>query len=92
MFSHDVFLRTSDSHPIYDLNGTRINNAKNILLGNHVWIGMQSLILKGTIIGDNVIVAARSTVTNTSESNPNIILAGSPAKQLKHHIQWERTR
>ena len=38
MFSNTIIIRTSDSHPIYDIEGKRINPAKSIHIGDHVWI------------------------------------------------------
>lgn len=46
MFSHDIYVRTTDSHSIIDACGQRINEAKSIIIGHHVWVGMQCLILK----------------------------------------------
>ena len=38
MFSNSIIVRTSDSHPIYNNEGNRTNPAKNVVIGNHVWI------------------------------------------------------
>ena len=90
MFSHDIFVRTSDSHSVLNSEGTRTNRAKDISIGNHCWIGMQSLILKGGEIKDNSIVAARSVVTKQFEAN--VLIGGSPAQVLKNNINWSRKR
>ena len=59
MFSHDIRVRTSDSHSIIDSEtGARINHAKNVTIGDHCWIGMYVLILKGAVLSNNSIVAA----------------------------------
>ena len=89
MFSHDIYLRTTDSHPIFK-HGERINKAKNINIGNHVWVGMQSLILKGANIPDGCIVGARTLVTE-SKFTPNSIIIGQPAKLVKNDIKWNRS-
>ena len=39
MFSGDIFLTTSDMHPIFDNEGERINVPLPISLGDHVWVG-----------------------------------------------------
>lgn len=90
MFSHDIFLRTTDSHAIL-YKGKRINQAKNIQIGNKVWIGMQTIILKGANIPDGCIIGARSTITN-SIMKSNSIYAGSPAKLIKDDIFWTKQR
>ncbi|WP_298480354.1 hypothetical protein [uncultured Maribacter sp.] len=92
MFSNDIDVRTGDSHSIID-NTTqeRINYAKNVTIGNHVWVGAHTSILKGASIANDSIVATRSVVTNSHE-NPNSILAGMPAKEVKQNINWDRKR
>lgn len=64
MFSTDIDVRTGDSHSIIDINtGNRINYARDVIIGNHVWCGAHSSILKGSIIPDDVIIGTRSVVT-----------------------------
>jgi acetyltransferase-like isoleucine patch superfamily enzyme len=46
-----------------------------------VWIGMNSVILKGSRIGDNSIIGAGSLVTGIIP--PNVIAGGNPAKVLR---------
>jgi len=41
----------------------------DIVIGNNVWIGANSIILKGTHIGDNCVIAAGSIVSDTLEKN-----------------------
>lgn len=90
MFSHDIDLRTTDSHSIL-MDGKRINCAKDITIGNHVWIGLQSLILKGANIPDGCVIGARSIV-GSSEMEPNSLYAGAPAKLINRDITWKRER
>ncbi|MBQ0075134.1 MAG: acyltransferase [Prevotella sp.] len=91
MFSHDIRVRTSDSHSVLDQDGKRTNPAKDISIGNHVWIGLEVLILKGSEIKDNSVVAARSMVTKPF-TKKNCLIAGAPAKELKLNINWSRDR
>lgn len=90
MFSHDIYIRTTDSHSIIKDN-VRINQAKNITIGNHVWIGMQTLILKGAYIPDGCIIGARSIIPS-SKMGENCIYAGAPAQLIKKDISWKRER
>lgn len=47
LFSFGIWLRTADPHLIYSCEThERINPSKNILIGDHVWIGQGSLVLK----------------------------------------------
>lgn len=45
MISNGVCFRSSDSHSILNNKGERINPAGDIVINNHVWIGMHSIIL-----------------------------------------------
>jgi len=54
----------------------------DIIIGNDVWIGYQSLILSGVNIGNGAIVGARSVVTKDVPAYS--IVGGNPAK----HIKW----
>ncbi len=54
---------------------------KDIVLGNDVWIGGNSIITAGVKLADGIIVAAGSTVTKSFEEK-NIIIAGVPAKKI----------
>lgn len=53
-----------------------------IEIGNDCFIGMNSIILKGTKLGNNVIVGAGSVVHGTFPDN--CIIAGNPAKIVKN--------
>jgi acetyltransferase-like isoleucine patch superfamily enzyme len=52
----------------------------DVVIGNDVWLGMESLILSGVAIGDGAVVAARSVVTKDVE--PYTIVGGNPAKVI----------
>lgn len=55
---------------------------EEIVLGDNVWVGWNSTILKGVRIGDNSIVGANSLVTRGNYP-ANVIIAGNPAKIIK---------
>ena len=42
---------------------------KEITIGNNVWIGANTIILKGVKIGDNVVIAAGSIINKNLDSN-----------------------
>lgn len=92
MFSSFIELRTSDSHTIYDINtNKRENYAKDISIGNHVWVGAHSNFLKGSVIPDNCIIAMRAMVTKQF-NEPNCIIGGFPAKIINRNKNWKRER
>ena len=77
---HEQFkLISSSGHPskFYFLN------EKPIVIGNDVWIGFNSTILKGITIGNSSIVAANSVVINNVP--PNVTIAGNPAKIIRNN-------
>lgn len=52
------------------------DNPKPIIIGNNVWIGTNSIILKGTSIGNNCVVSCGSVVKGHYEKNS--IIQGNP--------------
>ena len=54
---------------------------KETKIGNYCFLGTGSVILPGTILGDNVVVGANSTVKGIYPDN--CIIAGSPAKIIR---------
>ena len=61
---------------------------RTIKIGNHVWIGTSAIILKGSVIRENSIVAAGAIVSG--EFPPNSVIAGNPAKVVKKNVVWQR--
>lgn len=55
--------------------------AKSIEIGENVFIGTGTIILKGTNIGANAVIGAGSVVRGIVE--PNSIYAGNPARRIK---------
>lgn len=92
MLSNQISIRTTDHHSILDSHGNRLNPGADVIIGSHVWIGYQCLILKGAVIPDNCVIGARSLVTASLNANHNSLVAGSPAKILKDNINWCRKR
>lgn len=89
VFAHETLVRTTDSHSILDSEGKRINPAQDVIIGNHVWVGLGVLILKGSKIADHNIIAAKSLVSSKAPYESNIIMAGGPAKKIKEGINWD---
>lgn len=89
MLAYGIEFRTGDSHSIVD-NDTRkrINWAKDIVVGNHVWIAAHAIVLKGSSIGNNSVIGTNSLVT--SDIPNNSIAVGIPAKVIKSNIDWVR--
>lgn len=54
---------------------------KKIKIGNNVWVGWNTIILKGVTIGDNSVIAAGSVVVKNVPAN--VMVAGNPAVVIK---------
>lgn len=90
MFSWDVTIMASDYHTIYEKTGQVFNKAVGgVSLGNNIWVGCKSMILKDAQIGSGSIVGACSVVTRQFKDE-NCVLAGNPAKIVKRDIRWSR--
>ncbi|WP_438349493.1 acyltransferase [Paenibacillus sp. FA6] len=79
--SWDVVISDTDYHEIVGTSST-----KPIVIGDEVWIGCKSTILKGVTIGNGAVVAAGSVVTKDVE--PYSLVGGIPAKVIKRNIRW----
>ena len=91
LFSSDIQLRTGDSHSVLDLQGRRINASKDIVVGEHVWVGTKAFLSKGAQVAPHSIVGACSLVTKAF-SEPHCSLAGVPAKIVKREVDWSIRR
>lgn len=91
MFSRGINIRTGDAHSILDVNGKRINKSQSVIIGDHCWIGMHSIIMKGTVVERNSIIGAGSIVSSKFEKG-NCIIAGIPGRVIRTEINWCRQR
>lgn len=78
----EVIIRDTDEHQIDNKENTQA-----ITIGNNVWIGMRSIILKGVHIGDGAIIAAGSVVTKDVPSGS--LVGGNPAKVIRENVTWK---
>ncbi|MDE7455902.1 MAG: CatB-related O-acetyltransferase [Prevotella sp.] len=60
---------------------TAWDNKGDIVIGNDVWIGYDTVIMAGVTIGDGAIVGARAVVTKDVE--PYSIVGGVPAREIR---------
>lgn len=84
--SWDVNIIDSDRHDIF-INNQKQTKTEPITIGNNVWIGSRTSILKGVRIGDGAIIGAGSIVVKDVPSNT--MVAGVPAKIIKSNVSWE---
>jgi acetyltransferase-like isoleucine patch superfamily enzyme len=79
--ANGVVIRDNNAHSI---NGKKDSNP--VIIGNHCWIGTNAVILPGTKLGNNCVVAAGSIVNK--EFPDNCLIGGVPAKIIKTDIEW----
>ncbi len=82
--SEEVILSDSDNHKVLCSNRP---STGAISIGDHVWIGMRSMILKGVTIGKGSIIAAASVVVK--DVSDNCLVGGVPAKLIRDNYSWE---
>jgi acetyltransferase-like isoleucine patch superfamily enzyme len=75
-FSYQNMVITSN----HDMSSMNTIYAKEIVIGQNVWIGSRVTILGGVHIGQNTVIGAGSVVTK--DIPPNVFAAGIPAKPL----------
>lgn len=89
MFADNIDIWATDSHPIFDRSSNQIlNSSKPIIIKNHVWLGKNTTVLKGTILEEGTVVGMNSTVTKSTK--PYNLVAGYPARLLRENISWNR--
>ncbi|MEG3132032.1 acyltransferase [Rouxiella sp. T17] len=80
----------SDLHSIFSIeSGMRINNAKDVVIKDRVWLATNSIVLKGTILENDTVVGAGSVVSGKFSSNS--VIAGNPGRIVKENTSWSRT-
>jgi len=88
MLSGGINFWATDGHAIVQ-NGEAINEAKPIIIGNHVWIGADVRLCKGSKVADNSIAGLGAVIAGKFDE-PNVVIAGNPAKIVKHDVNWDR--
>jgi acetyltransferase-like isoleucine patch superfamily enzyme len=87
LFSSGIHARTGDSHSVVDLAGRRINPSRDIVIGDHVWVGMGATLLKGALVAESSVIAAQAVVTKQFPA-PNVVIAGNPARVVREGVDW----
>lgn len=76
----------NDFHPLpysecYPVERLDLLKKRPVVIGESCFLGANSIILKGTTLGKNVVVGAGSVVSGTFPDN--VIIAGNPARIIK---------
>ncbi len=96
LIAHNCNIFDSNCHPLdaeerrvdyKDLMNTGLGNQRNtvehspIIIGDDCWIGANSCIMKGVVLGERSIVAAGSVVTKSFPAD--VLIGGNPAKVIR---------
>ena len=85
VISQESFI-TTGSH---DLHRTMDLTVRPVTVGNGAWIASRSVVLQGTVIGENAVVSAGSVVSGVLE--PGLIYRGNPAVPVgRRGASWTR--
>lgn len=87
LMAWDTLIMDTDHHPIFE-GDKRINDDKEIIIGEKNWIGAKSTVLKGVKLGNNNVIALGAIVTKEFIVN-NKVIGGAPARILKENIEWK---
>jgi acetyltransferase-like isoleucine patch superfamily enzyme len=63
-----------------------IEAIRPVVIGDKVWIGCRSILLKGITVGEGAVIGAGSVVTK--DVPPYTLVAGNPAKRIKSVEGW----
>jgi acetyltransferase-like isoleucine patch superfamily enzyme len=67
--------------------GKSASDGNRITVGSRVWIGSNVSVLKGSVIPDGCVVASGSVVRSRF-TEKNALIAGNPAKIVRHNVSW----
>lgn len=87
LWSYNCVVMDNDGHKIYDSEGKRINEPREVVFGNHIWMGCGCLVLKGSRIADNNIIAAGSTIKGKVTAQNSVVT--TDGKVLKEEVSWK---
>ena len=86
LFADQIEVWASDTHDIFNEDNQIINNEKNILIGDKVWVGSRVTVLKGITIEDGSIIGMGSVVVKDVPAKT--ISAGNPNRIIKNNVSW----
>ncbi len=88
MISWNCSIFDSIGHRLWLEHTGEVEVEAPITIGNDVWIGPYSIIMRGVTIGDNCVIGAGSVVRR--DVPPNSLVYGNPARIAGKVKKWER--
>lgn len=81
-----TMIADSDFHALQGRTGRFETVTLPVTIGDNVWIGMGSFILKGVSIGAGSVVAAGTVVRR--DVPPGVLFSGNPGQVVREGVQW----
>lgn len=88
LLSNNVEIHTTDYHSVM-CKGVRTNDSDDVFIGEHCWIGLRTVILKGSVIPSNNVIGCCSLISRKFLEN-NAIIAGVPARIVRCDVNWNK--
>lgn len=86
LMSFGIWMRTADPHLLYSCDThKRINGSEGIFIGDHVWLGQDSMVLKGSRMGSGSILAAKALLSGKNVPS-NQCWGGVPARMVSNNV------
>ncbi len=86
LFSDNIELWASDTHPIYDEGSNIINPEGVINISDRVWVGSRAVILKNVTIGTDSVVGLATVVTKNVPASS--VVVGNPGRVVQKGVTW----
>ncbi|MDR3310535.1 MAG: acyltransferase, partial [Oscillospiraceae bacterium] len=87
MLSSDIAIKTIVGHSMYDLHsGAQLVKPKPIHIQDHVWVGMNAVLLGNAAVGTGSVVGSYAVVAKKYPNN--CAIAGNPARIVRRDIAW----
>jgi acetyltransferase-like isoleucine patch superfamily enzyme len=82
----NTLITDSDWH----LDDPRSGMPADVVIEDNVWLGVNSIVLKGVTIGANTVIGANSVVTKSIPAN--VIAAGNPCKVIRSLVPEDKRK
>lgn len=85
LISRGCYIYDDDHHDIIDEYGKKLNTPKEVIIEDNVWIGLNSKILRGSVIGEGAMISAGSVVGGKIKAHTMAL--GNPARSYSE-VKW----
>ncbi len=80
--SWETLIMDTDFHCYINSDGSKSDLSRPIIIGNNCWLGVRSVVLKGSVLADGCIVAANALISGRY-NDEKCIIGGVPGVVIK---------